>query len=97
MSGKMKFDQEAAFKSIIGVTGQAEKDLEKTGGKGRPKTDREIKKRVSLAVYPSVYGELQKIAYVERKSVSDIVSDLIAGYVNDNSDKLKEYEKIQMT
>ena len=97
MSGKMKFDKEAAFKSIIGVTGQEEKDVEKTGGKGRPKADREIKKRVSLAVYPSVYGELQKIAYVERKSVSDIVSDLIAGYVNDNSDKLKEYEKIQMT
>ena len=97
MSGKMKFDQEAAFKSIIGVTGQEEKDVEKIGGKGRPKADREIKKRVSLVVYPSVYGELQKIAYVERKSVSDIVSDLIAGYVNDNSDKLKEYEKIQMT
>ena len=97
MSGKMKFDQEAAFKSIIGVTEKEEKDVGKAGGKGRPKADREIKKRVSLAVYPSVYGELQKIAYVERKSVSDIVSDLIAGYVNDNSDKLKEYEKIQMT
>ena len=59
------------------------------------KKERETKKRVSLAVYPSTYSDLQKISYVDRRSVSDIVSDLIASYVEENSNKLKEYEKIK--
>lgn len=104
MGGKAKFDQEAAFKSIIaGTAGTPEpeqaakpaKASKQAAGKGRPKADRETKKRVSLALYPSSYGDLQKIAYVNRQSVSDIVSELIAEYVNANAAKLKEYEKIK--
>lgn len=91
------FDEsEQVFKSIIGVK---DEDIKEEGkqevGKGRPKAERETKKRVSLAVYPSVYSDLQKIAYVDRQSVSDIVSELIAQYVNKNAEKLKEYEKIK--
>lgn len=93
MAGKAKFDQEAAFKSIIGA-GIGE-STEKQTAKGRPKAERETKKRVSLAVYPSSYSDLQKIAYVDRQSVSDIVSELIAEYVAANVGKLKEYEKIK--
>lgn len=96
MAGKAKFDQEAAFKSIIGAGAtESEKKAEKSAGKGRPPVERETKKRVSLALYPSSYGDLQKIAYVNRQSVSDIVSELIADYVSTNADKLKEYEKIK--
>lgn len=89
------FDEqsEQAFKSIIGVNEDREEKPET--GKGRPKVERETKKRISLAVYPSVYNNLQKIAYVDRQSVSDIVSELIAKYVNTNSTKLKEYDKIK--
>lgn len=101
MAGKAKFDQEAAFRSIIGDnagrkenTGQKPQQEPQVAGKGRPKAERETKKRVSLALYPSSYGDLQKIAYVDRKSVSDIVSELIAGYVADHADKVKEYYKI---
>lgn len=50
---------------------------------------------MSLALYPSSYGDLQKIAYVKRQSVSDIVSELIADYVAANAGKLKEYDKIK--
>lgn len=98
MAGKAKFDQEAAFKAIIGAgaeeatTAVAETRTQK---KGRPPVERETKKRVSLALYPSSYGDLQKIAYVDRKSASDIVSELIAEYVAQNAAKLKEYEKIK--
>ncbi len=92
MAEKAKFDQEAAFKAIIGAG--ASETLEKPAAKGRPKAKRETKKRVSLAVYPSSYSDLQKIAYVDRKSVSDIVSEMIADYVVTNAEKLKEYEKI---
>lgn len=103
MAGKAKFDQEAAFKSIIaGTAAEPEPAAKPTktskqaaAGKGRPKADRETKKRVSLALYPSSYRDLQKIAYVNRQSVSDIVSELIAEYVNANAAKLKEYEKIK--
>ena len=105
MAGKAKFDQEAAFKSIIAGTAaepepeQAAKPTKTSkqaaAGKGRPKADRETKKRVSLALYPSSYSDLQKIAYVNRQSVSDIVSELIAEYLNANAAKLKEYEKIK--
>lgn len=96
MAGKAKFDQEAAFKSIIGAgAGEPAQTADKSTGKGRPKVNRETKKRVSLALYPSSYGDLQKIAYVDRKSASDIISDLIAEFVAANGDKLKEYEKIK--
>ncbi len=97
---KTEFDPEAAFKSIIRVgTEEQEKETEKSQagatGKGRPKAERETKKRVSLAVYPSTYSDLQKIAYVDRQSVSDIVTELITRYVEDNAAKLKEYDKIK--
>ncbi len=62
--------------------------------KGRPKTKRENKKRISLAVYPSDYNDLQKIAYVDRQSVSDIITKLIQKYVETNADKLEEYDRI---
>ena len=47
-------------------------------GRGRPKEDREIKKRVSLSVLPSLYEDIQKIAYVQRRSISDVVGDLMS-------------------
>ena len=81
MAGKIKFDQEAAFKSIIGVSAGAPAAEEKKAveapaarptGKGRPKADRETKKRVTLALFPSTYGDLQKIAYMKRQSASDL-------------------------
>lgn len=44
MAGKAKFDQEAAFKSIIGAGAtENEKKTEKSTGKGRPPVDRETK------------------------------------------------------
>lgn len=95
MAGKAKFDQEAAFKAIVRPGEAAEPESDKPTGKGRPKVSRETKKRVSLAVFPSSYEDLQKIAYVDRQSVSDIISDLIAQYVAANKDKLKEYDEIK--
>lgn len=118
MAGKAKFDQDAAFKSIIGISeeeqikGQesietlengkyiptpAKKQQKKgTVGRGRPAvTDRETKQRISLAVLPSLYEDIKKISYVERKSVSEIVSECIEQYITENAAKLKEYNKIK--
>lgn len=92
---------EQVVKGIIGAGEQGQASLIRTSeeapqGKGRPKvTDRETKKRVTLAVFPSLYADLQKIAYVDRQSVSDIITEFIAQYVKDNAAKLKEYDKIK--
>ena len=64
------------------------------GKKGRPKEDRETKKRVSLSVLPSLYEDIQKIAYVQRRSVSDIMSELMEGYRSENVASISEFEVI---
>lgn len=109
MAGKKKVDlsgwsdqltaTDNVVKGIIGTgekkTAQSRTGAEASQGKGRPKADRETKRRVSLAVFPSVYTDLQKIAYVNRQSVSDIVTELIAGYVEEHAEQLMEYERIK--
>lgn len=61
--------------------------------RGRPKVNRETKKRVTFTLWPSAYEQLQKIAYMERRSASDIVSALMDEYISDHDALLKEYEK----
>ena len=63
-------------------------------GRGRPKEDREIKKRVSLSVMPSLYEDIQKIAYVQRRSISDLVGDLMEQFRAGHEEELAEYRKI---
>lgn len=65
-----------------------------SGKKGRPKEDRELKKRISLSVLPSLYEDIQRIAYVQRKSVSELVNCLLVKYREDHSAELSEYESI---
>lgn len=65
------------------------------GKRGRPKEDRETKKRVSLSVLPSLYEDIQKIAYVQRKSTSEIMSSMMEAYRSSHADELAEYEKLQ--
>lgn len=64
-------------------------------GRGRPKEDREIKKRVSLSVMPSLYEDIQKIAYVQRRSVSELISDLMERFRVEHEKELVEYENIK--
>lgn len=108
---KPTFDQESVFKSIIGVNQNNNDQIPETQknssnasnhevkkekpGKGRPKTSGETKKRVTLALYPSTYSSLQKIAYVQRLSISEIVSNLVMSYIDENTEKLEEYELIK--
>lgn len=66
-----------------------------TTGRGRPKVDRELKKRISLSVLPSLYEDIQRIAYVERRSVSELVASIMEQYRNDHKEELDEYRKIK--
>lgn len=66
-----------------------------SGRRGRPKEDRELKKRISLSVLPSVYEGIQRIAYVERKSVSELMEEMMKDYQKRHRDKLEEYGRLQ--
>ena len=73
----------------------AEETKRHSVGRGRPKEDRELRKRVSLSVLPSLYEDIQKIAYVERRSVSELLSDLMVQYRDQQKSVLSEYEKVR--
>ncbi len=65
------------------------------GMRGRPKEDRETKKRVSLSVLPSLYEDIQKIAYVQRNSVSELIARMMVEYRESHKGDLDEYEELQ--
>ena len=73
----------------------AEETKQHSAGRGRPKEDRELRKRVSLSVLPSLYEDIQEIAYVERRSVSELLSDLMLQYREQQKSALSEYEKVR--
>lgn len=66
------------------------------GKRGRPKEDRETKKRVSLSVLPSLYEDIQKIAYVQRRSISDLIGEQLEQYRKAHESELKEYMEIKV-
>lgn len=65
----------------------------KKGSGGRPKANREIKKQKSFAILPSLYEKAQKVAYVDGKSLSEIISEYLELYIKKNADKLAEYDE----
>ena len=66
-----------------------------SGRRGRPKENRELKKRISLSVLPSLYEDIQKIAYMQRKSTSEAVQEMMEEYRKRNIIKLREYDQLQ--
>lgn len=58
-------------------------------------TDKERKQRVCLALKPSLYEDLQKVGFMQRKSASQIVGELVEGYVRKNERCLEEYRELQ--
>lgn len=65
-------------------------------GRGRPKTMRETKRTYTLMFLPSVYEDAKKIAYVEHRSISDVAGALLAQYVRDNQEKLRQFSDSQI-
>lgn len=85
-------ERESRRRSIVGgmIDGAAG-----AGRRGRPKEERELKKRVSLSVLPSLYDDIQKIAYVQRRSASELVAVMMEEYRSSHRAELAEYEKLQ--
>lgn len=91
--GKLEDRENRRRASVVGaITGMAG---EKPGVKrGRPKADWETKKRVSLSVRPSLYGDVRKIAYVQRRSVSEVMSEQLERFRKEHHAELQEYESL---
>lgn len=68
--------------------------IDKPKAKGRPKANREKKVRISLAIFPSLYKDVQKIAFVEKRSVSEIVANCLQKYIDENTEKIEEYNSL---
>ena len=66
-----------------------------SGRRGRPKENRGLKKRISLSVLPRLYEDIQKIAYMQRKSTSEAVQEMMEEYRKRNIRKLREYDQLQ--
>lgn len=86
-------ERENRRKSIVGSI--IEEPVAKASGRGRPKEDRELKKRISLSVLPSLYEDVQKIAYVQRRSLSNLIDELLEQYRMNHQQELEEYKKIE--
>ena len=90
-------DRESRRKSAI-VGSMIAKPTERaagSGGRGRPKEEgRELKKRISLSVLPSLYDDIQKIAYVQRRSVSELLSAMMEEYRGSHATELEEYGEL---
>lgn len=62
--------------------------------KGRPKMNRETKKRITFTLLQSKYEQASKIAYIDGKSVSEVIGEFLEEYIKKNHDKIKEYDNL---
>ena len=63
--------------------------------KGRPPSDRERKtKRLNLLIQPSLIDSLNKVAYMKRSSVNDLINTLIKDYVEKEADAVTQYDNL---
>ena len=87
-------ERESRRRSIVGGMIGAAPAAPVAGSRGRPRADRELKKRISLSVLPSLYDDIQKIAYVQRRSVSELMSAMMEEYRAQHNMDILEYEKL---
>lgn len=95
MSGFMDREKNRKKSVVASMIENPSEPNEKSVGRGRPKESRETKRRVTLAVLPSVYENVQKIAYIDRTSVSEVVTTYFEQYIKDNINKIEEYDKLK--
>ena len=53
--------------------------------KGRPKLQRETKKRYTITILPSIYEKASEIAYKNETNMSELISDFLTSYVKKHS------------
>lgn len=51
-------------------------------------------KRVQLLIKPSLYENLEKVAYIRRQSKNDLINELIANLVSEEQESIERYDHI---
>ena len=85
-----------SFAGIFGVVNDTSKDnnaaeiinnndSNKNKSKGRPKSGREVKKRITFTIRPSVNNRASEVAYQMNKSLSEVVEELLIKYIDKHS------------
>jgi hypothetical protein len=86
------------FKPEAGETGPVPEKRQKTGIQNRPvtgKNGKELKrKRLNLLLLPSLYRDMEKIAYVKGVSVNEIIGKALAEYRENEKRDLGKYDKM---
>lgn len=85
---------QSVVSSLIGKEIKQAEPKDEAKKKGRPKANRETKKRITFTILQSQYEQASKIAYVDGKSVSEVVGDFLSDYVKKNRNKIEEYDKL---
>lgn len=62
--------------------------------RGRPKSKKEIKERKSIHMLPSLYEAVGKIAYINKISTAEQISNCLEKFVEDNEEKIKKYDEL---
>lgn len=86
-SDKNSIVNESSVNSVVNVETEEEKK------RGRKKSDKEIKKRISLLLRPSLYEEVGKVAFMNRISVSEQISRCLEELVESEQEKIKKYDE----
>lgn len=74
----------------VGTQGEAREA--KRGRK--PSKDETKTKRLNLLMFPSVCADIDKIAYMQRKSTNDLINSILQDYIRENSDLLEKYNEV---
>lgn len=57
--------------------------------------DDEIKsKRLNLLIYPSLLNSLKKIAHMQRRSVNELINDVLSRYAEQEAKTIDTYNKV---
>jgi len=51
-------------------------------------------KRVQLLIKPSLYENLEKVAYLRRQSKNDLINELISNLISEEQDSIERYDSM---
>lgn len=95
---KRNFDEDTPalqFLSEAGSESEREPVSFRNKKKQLRKKEGEIKERYNFMLPPSLYADFQKIAFVERRTMSELVTILISSYRDEHKAELAEYDRLK--
>ena len=88
-------DRENRRRSTVGkIVGQTPMAAAGSGRRGPPGGERGGKKRDSPSLLPRLCGGIQRRSYVQRKSTSEVVQEMMEDYRKRHIEELDEYDRL---